>query len=134
MSLKLCLSVFGIKTYVVLSGSMEPSLKIGDLIIIRSCTKEDIQIGDIISFEVENKIITHRIIDIIDGKYKTKGDNNNVEDDNIVEIDKIKGKLVFSFSKIGKLIIIQNKFYINIIFIVIFIMLIYEIKNKNKLK
>ena len=117
-----------IKTYIVLSGSMEPNIKIGDLIIVKEYKIEDIQKGDIITFEIDDKIITHRIIEIKDGKYITKGDNNNVEDDFSVRVENIKGKFVLSLPKIGDLMLtIKNNIYIFLISLIIII--IYEIKK-----
>lgn len=103
------INILGYKPYIVLSGSMEPKLQIGDLVISKKIKKENIKIGDIITFEDENKsVITHRIIDTIvkDGKtfYQTKGDNNNTKDIGLVSFKNIKGKYVFKISKLGRVI------------------------------
>ena len=77
-------SMFGIKTYVIISGSMKPELDIGDIVIVKSAKIEKLQVGDIISYRQGQSVITHRITEIIlEGEqvqYKTKGDNNNTED------------------------------------------------------
>lgn len=89
-------SFFGIKTYVIVSGSMMPELNIGDIVIVKSA--EDYQEGDIISFRQGQNVITHRISEILKTEngilYKTKGDNNNTEDSGMIEIDAIEGKTI----------------------------------------
>lgn len=103
------INVFGFKPYIVLSGSMEPNLQIGDMIISKSVNEEQIKIGDIITFVDNNKnIITHRVVDILikDGKklYQTKGDNNSSKDVGVISIENIKGKYSFKISKVGSII------------------------------
>ena len=101
------ISILGFRQYVVATGSMEPEYNIGDLIVIRETTKEEIKIGDVINYISETGIdtITHRVVDIIqeDGQtyYKTKGDNNNSVDPELVNYSQVKGILVFKISKLG---------------------------------
>lgn len=87
-------SLFGFRIYKVGSGSMEPSLKINDLIIIRS--SDDYKVQDIITYSNENEYITHRIISIKGNEVTTKGDANNISDEPITK-DKIIGKLIYKF-------------------------------------
>ena len=93
----------GIKSYVIISGSMQPELNIGDIVIVKKV--EDLQEGDIISFRQGQSVITHRINKIMDENgeivYQTKGDNNNVEDADILTEDNIIGEVKFSIPKIG---------------------------------
>ena len=55
---------FGYKTFSIVSGSMEPTLSINDIVIIKKCDINSIQKDDIITFKIENEIITHRVINI----------------------------------------------------------------------
>ena len=76
-------SFFGIKTYVIISGSMEPNINIGDMVITKS-KENELKVGDIISYRKGQSVITHRISQIIENEkgertYRTKGDNNNAE-------------------------------------------------------
>ena len=75
---------FGIKTFVIISGSMEPNLKISDIVIIKRCEQNELKENDIISFRSGQSVITHRINKIIETEngveYITKGDNNNTKD------------------------------------------------------
>ena len=80
---------FGWETHTVMSGSMEPALKVGGLIVTRPEKLDNIQVGDIITFDAGGKLkVTHRVVDIveIDGKphFQTKGDANEEPDPNLV--------------------------------------------------
>ena len=123
-------SFLGIKTYVILSGSMEPELNIGDVIISKKVEESELHEGDIISFRANNSIVTHRIIGIneSEGKknYTTKGDNNNTEDLEKVTFDKIEGRFVCKIPKIGNItFFLRNKVVLIIAFLLI-LLLIYH--------
>ncbi len=86
----------------VVSGSMEPTIHVGDLIVIHT---KDVSYseGDIVTFYDTNEaFVTHRIMSIDDGLMITKGDNNNSEDQPI-PISQIVGKYVFKLSGVGQL-------------------------------
>ena len=130
------ISILGFRQYVVATGSMEPEYNIGDVIIIREKPEEEIKIGDIINYTSENGIdtITHRVVDIIekDGQnyYKTKGDNNNSEDSELVKYSQVKGKLVFKISKLGT--VITKMFTGTGITILFAVIILSYIRDKNK--
>ncbi|MED1864164.1 signal peptidase I [Fictibacillus nanhaiensis] len=77
-------SVFGYQIKAVLSGSMEPIFQTGSIISIKQVDNTTFKKGDIITFQMEDKLITHRIIDIENKNgqvsYRTKGDNNDGPD------------------------------------------------------
>ena len=104
-------SFLGIKTYIIVSGSMEPNLNIGDIVIVRET--DNIKKGDIISFRENMEIITHRVNDIKlfddEIKYQTKGDNNNSVDIELVELKNIEGKVINKIPKIGNVLILLQK-------------------------
>lgn len=96
--------------YVIVSGSMEPTIKIRDAIIIKRYDEQDLKVGDIITYRSEDPyfygiMITHRIIDITneDGKkvYITKGDHNATRDRLAIKNNQIYGKVVMVIPKIG---------------------------------
>lgn len=82
--------IFGYQLKAVLSGSMEPEFKTGSIIaVMPGGDMTRFKEGDIITFiEEDNKLITHRVIDVIRSgdqvMYETKGDNNNAPDSNLV--------------------------------------------------
>lgn len=93
-------SIGGVMPLIVLTDSMYPDIKSGDIIITKQADAEDIKIGDDISFFDPagngSSIVTHRVIEIIekDGQlsFRTKGINNNTEDRVTVPADKLVGK------------------------------------------
>lgn len=135
---------FGIKTYTIVSGSMEPELQIGDIVIVKELNESDIQVGDIISFRQGQSVVTHRIVEIKknDEKqtYVTQGDNNNVEDKEETEYDMIEGKLVGKIPFLGKISqLLQGKITVVIIALITYIYYahsskINRIKNRRKAK
>jgi signal peptidase len=113
------LPIFGNRALIVKSGSMQPTIKVGDLVAVQSqkgfATPQDVvipkyKIGDIIAFknQVDPKIVTtHRIVsrETKDGRvyYQTRGDANNSSDNNVVLEENIIGRADYSVKGIGKL-------------------------------
>lgn len=94
--------IIGYRSYTVLSGSMEPEFYPGDIVITKHKNKTDIKINDIVTYrDNDGVIITHRIIEETPDGYITKGDNNNVEDADILTKENIIGEVKFSIPKIG---------------------------------
>lgn len=88
----------GYQLKTVLSGSMEPTFKTGSIIAVKPLENPtNLQKNDVITFmETEEKLITHRIIEVIDNGeqvlYRTKGDNNEDPDTSAVMPQNIVGK------------------------------------------
>lgn len=101
------IDLFGFKTFIVLTGSMEPTISINDLILIKEVKEDEIKVNDIITFHLNNSnsTITHRIVEKfeIDGTtyYKTKGDNNNANDSDKITYKNIDGLYIFKMNKVG---------------------------------
>lgn len=97
--------VFPIYPSVVATGSMEPMIKPGDVILVRKIDGNDVKLGDVIQFRRDSILISHRIIEIKEddaGKsYRTKGDNNSAPDTELVSPAQIKGKIMHVVPKIG---------------------------------
>lgn len=89
---------------VVLSGSMEPALSIGDFIVFHR--QKDYKTGDIIAFEAESVslAVTHRIVEKLPEGYRTQGDNNNIPDEALVTPEHVIGRVVCVIPKIGNFI------------------------------
>ena len=84
------------RLYIVLSGSMEPTLQVGGMVVVKEVPASEIQTGDIITFNSggkSNTPTTHRVIDIEEGLFQTKGDANEVADPVPVEASRIVGKV-----------------------------------------
>lgn len=99
--------IMGIKPFIVLTGSMEPIIKAGDLVIVEEIDENELKIDDIIAFRYtkEDVVLIHRIVGIeeYEGKtlFTTKGDNNQTEDKLNIEDKNIEGIYSFRISKIG---------------------------------
>ena len=98
------LYVCGITPYVVLSGSMEPTIKTGSLSFINKHVKyENIKEKDIIAFKMDDKtLVTHRVVSITDEGFETKGDANEDKDGGVVTKNNYFGKNLFSIPVIGR--------------------------------
>ncbi|MBF0986087.1 MAG: signal peptidase I [Clostridiales bacterium] len=103
----------GYKPFIVMSGSMETTINIGDLVIVKKVNSSNIHTGDIIAFKNGNIVISHRVKEIINDfgtyKFKTKGDNNNVADDFIVNSDAIEGIFVNKIPGLGSILLFLGK-------------------------
>ena len=134
--------LFGYKTYVIASDSMYPVLKKGDVIIIEEVDYDMIEVGDIVTYqglvgEVEDKVITHKVIDIFyeenEKVLRTRGITNKIIDPNVYE-NQVYGKYLCKLS----LISFVNKIVSNRIGFILFIIIplgllvILEIINMKK--
>ncbi len=91
-------NLFGYTFFEVVSGSMSPEIEKWDVILVK--IKDDFEVGDIISYKSGDVIITHRIMEINNDVYITKGDANNTMD-NPIKKDKIIGEVVDIYSGMG---------------------------------
>lgn len=100
--------IFGYSFAIVMSGSMEEEISVDDMIITQK--QDNYNIGDIITFKVNNpkynnNTVTHRIIEKTKDNNKvgfiTKGDANNIEDEDIVYNENIVGKVIKIVPNVG---------------------------------
>ena len=104
-------SIAGFTPLTVASESMEPTFGTNDLIIIKKCDTSTLKEGDIITFHTiinnEYALNTHRIVDIEENNgyraYRTKGDNNQIEDTHVIADGDIVGKYVLKLAGVGAL-------------------------------
>ena len=82
--------VFRYKPLVVLSGSMVPTFPVGSIIYTMPVTEDKLEVGDIITFKLsDGTFVSHRINNIENGLYETKGDANDSVDPNKVKFSDI---------------------------------------------
>ena len=104
IKLKGYVSIFGCSVFHVVSGSMEPEIPVGTLIISKTTDIKDIRERDIITFRslepyMKDQMVTHRVvgIEIVNGELAlhTKGDANNSEDGYYVTEDNLVGRVIY---------------------------------------
>lgn len=128
--------VAGIKTYAVVSGSMEPAYPTGSLLYVKSIDPKDLKVGDAITFMLdEDTAATHRIIEIIPDdedsgviRFRTQGDANDTADGTPVHCKNIIGKPVFAIPYLGYFAyFVQNPpgLYLAIGFAVVLVVLVF---------
>jgi signal peptidase len=138
-------SIFGFKAMTVLTGSMEPQIKPGNLVIVRN--KKDynsIKVGDTVTYKnKENILITHRIAEINskDGlkTYITKGDSNPIADVEAVTQTQLEGVYVTKVPYVGYIgmFVKSSAGIITLVIIPMLLIFVIEIKNhfkKSKVK
>ncbi len=97
----------GYRSYLVQSGSMEPTIHIADIVVVKP--QSAYYKNDIITFKGnDNRVVTHRIVaaEAKSGKtlFTTKGDANRDTDGDLTSPDKIIGKVSFVVPKLGFLV------------------------------
>jgi signal peptidase len=98
---------FGAQPLVVVSGSMSPSIDVGDIIITLPSQVKDINVGDVISYRIESlpAPVVHRVVSVdrTTGStiITTKGDALKEADRPIVISTGTVGKVAFTIPKIG---------------------------------
>ena len=102
--------VFPIYPSVILTGSMEPDIYPGDVVLIEKILSEEevykLKEGDIINFKIEDITVTHRIEEVIldeagNLSFITKGDNNDSADHWVVPPNNLKGRVKKVVPKVG---------------------------------
>lgn len=131
--------LFGYKPFVVLSGSMQSQINVGDLVFVKEVDPESLKANDIIAFRDQQGLVTtHRIKKVVsenkDICFQTKGDNNNIADSDLVCSKSIEGKYVSRIARLGSLIIFIQQplgFSIMIMSILLIGVIVFIVKNKQ---
>ena len=89
---------FGYGLGTVLTGSMEPEISEGDLIVVKE--SDELQVNDIVVFEDGNSLVVHRIIELEGDSIVTKGDANNTADEPITS-SLVRGKVIAWIPYVG---------------------------------
>lgn len=97
----------GYRSLLVQSGSMEPTIMTGDIVVIRQAA--DYVVRDVVTFQDDDgRIVTHRVKNKIDKgstpSFTTKGDANSSEDPDPINLGQIHGKVVFVIPKLGYMV------------------------------
>jgi signal peptidase I len=101
-------TVVGFKPVAVYSGSMEPKIPVGGLVLDRAIPATEVRVGDVITFTdpyVKGRLVTHRVIDVLKTPhglaYRTKGDANPARDPWTIRLAGQVGRVSFSVPVAG---------------------------------
>lgn len=126
----------GYRSYLIQSGSMEPAIMTGDIIVVKS--QGSYVINDVVAFNSEDRVVTHRLIskegDPANPKFSTKGDANRSQDFDTIGLSQIIGKVVLVIPKLGYLVAFSKSlpgFIIMILIPTIIFLLDELLKMKN---
>ncbi|NLA12564.1 MAG: signal peptidase I [Firmicutes bacterium] len=102
-------AVAGYRICYVMSGSMEPALKVGSAVVVQSLAAEEVRPGDIITYRSNNgsTLTTHRVerLDTTSGLlFYTKGDANKIADPLPVTEQQLVGKVALTVPYLGYLL------------------------------
>lgn len=105
------------QSYTVMTGSMQPAISPGDVVIVRDVPAETIEKGDVITYEfdggaggVERR--THRVVEAVereDGRhFRTKGDANEDPDQRLVPAGAVVGRVLVTIPYAGHVMLFAN--------------------------
>jgi len=92
---------FGVGVSVVLTGSMEPEISAGDLILVAK--KDEYRPKQVVVYQDKGILVVHRVLSVEDGMVTAKGDANNTPDEPI-PLERIKGRVIAVVPLVGHLI------------------------------
>jgi len=136
LAISIALSMFlGYRVMTVVSGSMRPSIEVGDLVVVKNVNSSDLGVGDVIAYVKGKTIVLHRIVKLTRVKgeiaFMTKGDANTAVDPDPVVPEQIVGKLVYVVPRVGYPLVLIAQYeqsYINaVVTTILFIALAYYI-------
>ncbi len=95
----------GYETFDIISGSMEPELPVGSLILVKSIDPYEVEEGDIIAFYSNGAVVAHRVVknNTMEGKFITKGDANAEKDINDPVYSQLIGRVERHYPYFGVL-------------------------------
>jgi signal peptidase len=102
------LVVNGYSSSVIMSGSMEPAIPVGSIVVVKSVDPDKVKIGDVIVFQRNNSKTLHRVIAKIaennSYSFKTKGDANEYPDQWLVQPEEVRESLLLTIPYYGYLL------------------------------
>ena len=116
-------ALFGYRYYTVLTGSMSPTYKVGDMIFVKLSDASELNVGDVITFnpsQDSDAYLTHRVSEKLENYegtgvtcYRTKGDANDVGDSFLIDSSRVIGKVTFGIPGLGYVVrFVQLRWYL----------------------
>ena len=116
----------GYHSFTVLSGSMRPTLGVGDVVVTREISAREVRRGDVITFhdpEHQGRMITHRVTAMhIAGEramIATKGDANNHAEHWAIDQTGTVGRVSYHLPLIGWGLVLAHGSYARIALVVV---------------
>lgn len=133
-------ALFGYRYYTILTPSMSPTYNVGDMIFVQLKGPEDINEGDVITFnpsQDSDAYLTHRVTEkIVDYQgtgvtcFRTRGDANDSEDSFLIESDRVIGTVNFGIPYLGFVVrFIQLRWYIVLPIVIMVAVFFYLLKR-----
>lgn len=124
-------NLFGYSLFEVATGSMKPTIQIGDVVIVK--ITKDVNENDIIVYIDGDDIITHRLVEKNENNIVTRGDANNSEDKPIQE-NMIIGQVIKIVPQLGtwQNILSSPEVLALIIVLIIILSIIYIYTSKSE--
>jgi signal peptidase len=125
---------------VVMGGSMEPTIPVGSIVVVKKVNAEDVKVGDVIAFETGESRTMHRVVEkVVEGGsfyFRTKGDANEDPDPWIVKPQDVLGELQLTIPYYGYLIWFAQTPFGIVLFILVpaIILIANEVRNILKLR
>ncbi len=118
--------LFGFRSLTVLSGSMEPNLHVGDVVVVKQVPPIDVRVGDIVTFrdpEDDTRLITHRVRSISASgtlvEFVTKGDANTSVETWSISRDGMIGRVSYHVWHLGYLMFYVRSKYGRLLLVVV---------------
>lgn len=100
----------GSTAYTILTGSMEPNMPPGTLIVVKPTPVDQLRVGQVITFQPRSgdpEVVTHRIIGVFynsegERRINTRGDANNVQDPWALEPGQVRGRVWYAVPYLGR--------------------------------
>lgn len=124
------INIFGYSILSTETGSMSPTIEVGDIIIIK--IGDEIKENDIITYEQDDVLITHRIQEIDGDAIITKGDYNNIQDEPIQK-EQVVGKVVYIINYVEVWKKVFTDMHVIIPMVITIILFIVMISYKEKI-
>ena len=103
--------VGGDRSYIVLSGSMEPAISTGDVVLVSQVAPGAIGVGDVITFRRTGSdvAVTHRVVEVVQSDrgvaFRTKGDANEAADPGAVAAADVVGRVLLTIPYLGRVVL-----------------------------
>lgn len=99
-------NIYRYRPVIVVTGSMVPTIEVNSISIMYKCSIDDIEERDIVIYKTDNGLlITHRVMEVINTDtetfLKTKGDNNEYSDIDLVSRDQVQGKIIKTYNGVA---------------------------------